>query len=245
MGTSQSSKGPNGKSPLLPPWADDEPHKSCPTPEKRRYKYFRTALGKAVSSGNELDFKKALSHYAQTSSGGGLTAARRFGSATTAGSQLFVFLKNGINESISLYNLNGLSCDKAISKITTFLQTDDGDSEKIRNAMNEALAEALEGIEEFDSNKITGDVIIDTMISYLSNIVFEQIVMDSNKSFNKAKTPEQAIQAENTLYELIRVVVDEKMFSYFSQGIDMLDSKEMKTIQKQVIIDVWKEWEVN
>lgn len=31
MGTSQSSKGPGGGSPLVPPWADDQPQQPlCP-----------------------------------------------------------------------------------------------------------------------------------------------------------------------------------------------------------------------
>ncbi len=37
MGTSQSSKGPGGGSPLVPPWADDQPQQPLPSPQERRF----------------------------------------------------------------------------------------------------------------------------------------------------------------------------------------------------------------
>lgn len=65
MGTSQSSKGPGGGSPLVPPWADDQPQQPLPSPQERRFAPFRESLGNAVSNGNRADFRKAIGHYAR------------------------------------------------------------------------------------------------------------------------------------------------------------------------------------
>ncbi len=77
--------------------------------------------------------------------------------------------------------------------------------------MNQALVEALDGIEYFDLNHITDDVIVDTMINYLAESIFLQVIMDAGKSWNKAGTITQAVAAENELRELIKVVVDKNM----------------------------------
>ena len=54
MGTSQSSKGPGGGSPLVPPWADDQPQQPLPSPQERRFAPFRESLGKAYDIFLEL-----------------------------------------------------------------------------------------------------------------------------------------------------------------------------------------------
>lgn len=89
MGTSQSSKGRGGGSPLVPPWADDQPQQPLPSPQERRFAPFRESLGNAVSNGNRADFRKAIGHYARKASGGSSNAARRLGSVTQAGAELF------------------------------------------------------------------------------------------------------------------------------------------------------------
>jgi hypothetical protein len=79
MGTSQSSIGPGGGSPLVPPWADDQPQQPLTPPQERRFAPFRESLGNAVSNGNRADFRKAIGHYARKASGGSSSAARRLG----------------------------------------------------------------------------------------------------------------------------------------------------------------------
>ena len=246
MGTSQSSPGPGGKSPLVPPWADDSPEEAVSDAENRRYASYRGALGKAVSNGSTSDLKKAVGHYAKTSSGGSASAVRRLGSTTRAGSQLFGLLTSGNStgaSAIDLDSLNGLPADIAISKITQSLIPEDGDSEKVRSAMNQALSEALEGIEIFDSQSITDEIIVNTMINYLSEIIFSQMIMDSRNAFNKTESPTQVIYTENALHELINVIVDQHMADRLSDSIRSITQDQFKEIQRQTIIDVWTEWE--
>ncbi|MBA5601072.1 hypothetical protein H1224_08390 [Pectobacterium aroidearum] len=247
MGTSQSSTGPGGSSPLVPPWADDQPQQPLPSPQERRFAPFRESLGNAVSNGNRADFRKAIGHYARKASGGSSSAARRLGSVTQAGAGLFATLA-GIpaapgEPSIDLGSLAGLPCELAISAIAQALTSQDGDSEKIYAAMNHALVEALDGVETFDPQSITDEVIVNTMINYLAESIFLQIVMDSNKAWNKADTPSKAIHAEIELRELIKVVVDKYMAPKFIGNIRTFSRNQMVKIERQVIIDVWQEWE--
>jgi len=247
MGTSQSSTGPGGGSPLIPPWADDQPQQPLPPPQERRFAPFREALGNAVSNGNRADFRKAIGHYARKASGGSSSAARRLGSVTQAGGGLFGALA-GVppapgEPSIDLGSLAGLSCEMAISAIAQALTSQDGDSEKICAAMNHALVEALDDIAIFDPQQITDGVIVDTMICYLAESIFLQMVMDSNQAWNKADTPSKAIHAETELRELIKVVVDKHMAPKLVGNIRTFSKNQMVKIERQVIIEAWQEWE--
>jgi hypothetical protein len=247
MGTSQSSSGPGGGSPLVPPWADDQPQQPLPPPQAGRFAPFRKSLGSAVSSGNRDDFRKAIGHYARKASGGGGSAARRMGSVTKAGAGLFGTLAGipaGPGEtSVDLGSLAGLPCEQAISAISQALTTEDGDSDKICAAMNHALVDALDGVETFDPQCITDDVIVDIMIGYLAESIFLQMVMDSDKAWNKADTPALAIGAETELRELIKVVVDKHMAPKLAGNARAVSRQQMAQIERQAIIDTWKEWE--
>lgn len=247
MGTSQSSAGPGGSSPLVPPWADDQSQQSQTTPQPARFMAFRQSLGRFVSGGNRNDLVSAVGHYARKSSGGGGNAARRMGSVTQAGAGLFGALA-GVpaapgEASVDLGSLAGLPCDQAISAITQALITEDGDSDKIRAAMNHALVEALDGMETFDPQCITDDVIVDTMIGYLAESIFLQIVMDSDKAWNKADTPSQAMKAETDLRELVTVVVDRHMAPKLKGNVRKVTRHQMIQVERQAIIDAWREWE--
>ena len=247
MGTSQSSTGPDGGSPLVPPWADDKPQHSLPSAQPARFKPFRQALGSFVSSGDRGDLQRAVGHYARKANGGSGSAARRMGSITQAGGGLFGIL-NGIpagpgEASVDLGSLSGLPCEAAISAITQALTSENGDSDKIRTAMNHALVEALDGLETFDPQFITDDVIVDTMIAYLAESIFLQIVMDAGKAWNKAETPAQAMRAETELQELIKVIVDKHMAPKLTGNVRSFSREQMVQIERQAVIDVWKEWE--
>ncbi|MAT91230.1 MAG: hypothetical protein CME59_01380 [Halioglobus sp.] len=247
MGTSQSSTGPGGGSPLVPPWADDQPQQPLLSPQTRRFAPFRESLGRAVSSGDRGELKRAVGHYARKSSGGGGSAARRMGSVTQAGAGLFGVLSGvpaGPGEaSVDLASLAGLPCELAISAITQALTTEDGDSDKIRVAMNHALVDALDGVDTFDPQCITDDVIVDTMIGYLTESIFLQMVMDSGKAWNKADTPALAIRAETELRELIKVVVDKHMAPKLAGNVRAFTRQQMAQVERQAIIDAWTEWE--
>lgn len=247
MGTSQSSIGPGSASSLVPPWADDQPQQNLPTSQPQRFKLFRQSIGSFAANGNRSDLQRALGHYARTSSSGRNVAARRLGSVTQSGGALYGALSGAStttsDSGVNLASLSGLPCEVAIASIVQALTSTGGDSDKIRVSMQSALAEALDGVEKFDPESITDEVIVNTMISYLSDSIFHQIVMDAGKAWNKADTPLKAIQAENALRELVKVIVDQKLAGKLAGSIRTFTQQQMVQLQRQVVIEVWTDWE--
>ncbi len=249
MGTSQSNPGPGGSSPLVPPWADDQPDTPLPEPEPGRYRAFRRAMGDFIRSGSNADLRSALGHYAYTATGGGGTAARRMGSVSRAGAALYGTMAGGGSAgasgdlNIDLGALAGLPCEAAIDAISRALSSGDGDSDKIRSAMNYALVEALDGIETFDPSRITDEIIAGMMINFLAESIFSQIVADAGRAWTKAETASQAVTAENALREVIYVVVDKHLASKLGGKVRSFTRQEMHRMQQEVIVSAWKEWE--
>jgi len=246
MGTSQSSVGPNGKSPLVPPGVD-----AAPRPQEssndRRFKGFRQQLGKAITNGDGSHIKSALGHYARTSTGGASNARLRLDGALKAGGALFRLLSEVSQPSaeltIDLAKLSGLSCDNAVAALVESLVIIDGDNDKIRCAMNSALIEALDGIEYFDPSIITEDLLVNIMINYLSDCIFLMVVGDAGHALDKARDATESILIEESLQELIEVVVDKKLQLKLAEGTRKLVPSQIYGIEQQVIAEVWKEWE--
>jgi hypothetical protein len=145
--------------------------------------------------------------------------------------------------SMSLNELSGLPCEQAIAAITQALTSDAGDADKIRGAMNAALVEALYGVAIFDPSCITDDVLVNIMINYISESVFLQIIMDGAKAWNKADTTPQFQRAELDLREIVKVVVDKNMAAKLEGKVRTFTKTEIVQIERQVIIEVWREWE--
>ncbi|MGR3808536.1 hypothetical protein [Pasteurella testudinis] len=243
MGTSQSSVGPNGRSPLLPSWVDDS-QAPPQTPDPQRLKGLRQAIGRAVRGGGREDVRKALGHYARKASGGKYTAVQKLGEITQAGAGLFGIFSDGLQQySVNLHSLNGQPCDEVINQITELLVSHHDDSDKIRSAMNVALSEALEGMTTFDENSITVEVIGKMMVCYLTESIFLQIAHDAGNAWKKGDNLVQIAEAENALRQLIREVVDITLAPKFTDDICHLTTEQMQEIQNQAILDIWEEWE--
>jgi hypothetical protein len=248
VGTSQSNPGPGGGSPLVPPWADDQPQDTLPSPQSSRFQPFRRSFGEFVKTGNQSALKSALGHYARKSTGGSNTAARRLGNTTKVGAALYNALTSSRGTStgdlaIDVGSLTGMPCEQAIDTITEALTPIGGDSDKIRIALKHALVEALDGVSVFDPNSITDEVIVNTMIAYMAESIFLQVVQDAGKAWIKAETPSQCIAAENSLMELIKVEVDLHMAPLFSGNVRTLTNSQIINLQRSVISAVWAGWE--
>ena len=244
MGTSQSSVGPNGRSPLLPAWVDDS-QATTQTPDPQRLKGLRQAIGRAIGGGGREDVRKALGHYARKAIGGKHTSVQRLGKITQAGAGLFEIFSDSLQQqcSVNLNSLNGQSCDEVINQITELLAGHHGDSDKIRSAMNIALSEALEGMTTFDEHSISVEVIAKMMICYLTESIFLQIVHDAGKAWNKGGDLVQISNVENDLRQLVHEVVDITLAPKFTDDVCQLTTEQMQEIQNQVILEIWEEWE--
>ena len=247
MGTSTSSRGPGSNSPLVPPWADVDGAGPGPEPEPNRFQGFRTALGKFVSSGDRDYLRKALRSYARSSTGGSAVGPRRFGSMAQAGGALYGVLNqlrtDPVNAPVNLRMLAERSTREAIDAIVDALLPENGDAERIRAALNDALSVCLEGVEVFDFTNITDELLTGVMITYVVRCVFEQIVLDSDRAFGKATTPEQVERAEIELLELINVVTDKHMRPLLDGRIQAMTNTQIQAAELAAIREVWQEWE--
>lgn len=248
MGTSTSSRGPGSNSPLVPPWADTDGQGEGPDSEPQRFRGFRTSLGKFVSGGDSDDLRSALGHYAKTATGGRAVGPRRFGSMARSGGALFeamAALRDGRDAApgLDVASLNGRDTDLVIEAIVGALVPADGDADRIRVAMHEALSECLEGMEQFDFSRITDEIIVDMMLAYVAQCIYEQIVLDSRDAFAKASAAGRVEQAENDMRELVRAAADKHMAPLLTGNVRRFNGPMIEAAQLHAIREVWAEWE--
>ena len=250
MGTSSSSRGPGSGSPLVPDWVDDNQTTALPNPQPGRFRAFRTNLGQYVASGEHGKLRRALGHYARTSTEGSSVGPRRFGSMAQSGGALFGLISDlrqgGDGQSIvgaDLSLLSGQNTDYAIDQIATVLTPQNGDSDKIRKALTSSLSRTLIGMEQFDPSSINEDTLVDILVNYVRECVYEQIIMDSDRAFQKSDNLDVILEAEKGLHALVDIVVGSNMKSLFDNDADRLTQKQLVDVQLAAIREVWKEWE--
>jgi hypothetical protein len=247
MGTSTSSRGPGRDSPLVPPWADTDNQGPGPVPAPQRFKEFRKSLGKFVAGGDRADLHAALGKYATTATGGSVVGPRRFGSMARAGGGLFNALASlpaVVNASgLDLSALNGMETDLAIDIIIQALVPSDGDADRVRVAMNEALSECLEGYEEFDFAHISDEMLVQIMLAYVSRCVFGQVVLDSKDAFARAQESGEAEAAERDLLSLVEAATDIHMRPLLGGNLRTFNRIQIEEAQLRAIREVWTEWE--
>lgn len=247
MGTSTSSKGANNRSPLVPPWADVDGAGPGPDPEENRFRSFRTHLGKFVASGDGQQLSKALHSYARSSTGGSGVGPRRFGAIAQAGAGLFGTLNqlrtNSPNAPVNLAALAGRPTREVIDALVDALVPENGDADRIRTALNEALSICLDGVPAFDFSSITDEILVNLMVTYTAFSIFQAIVMDSDRAFTKGATPVAVERAEKELMQLVEVVTDKHMQPLLAGNISQVTTEQMQTVQLAAIKEVWREWE--
>lgn len=247
MGTSTSSRGANNRSPLVPPWADVDGAGPGPEPEENRFRSFRTHLGKFVSSGDGQQLSRALGSYARSSTGGSAVGPRRFGSIAQAGAGLFGALNqlrtNSPNAPVNLAAMAGRPTREVIDALVNALVPENGDADRIRTALNEALSLCLEGVAAFDFASITDEILVNLMVAYTALSIFQAVVLDSDRAFTKGATADAVERAEKELMQLVEVVTDKHMKPLLAGKIAALTTDDMQAVQLAAIKEVWKEWE--
>lgn len=272
MGTSMSSNGPSGANPLVPPWAEDgdsivisdagsdtdtevsnsEVQSETPAPHSAetsgtRFQAARRSFGDYAKSGSRDDLKKSLGKYARNSTGKGAGAAKRLASGITAGSGLFGLLSGSLvstdSGSLQLSSLTGLSTDQAIDRIVTHLTPNSADSDLVRTAMNFALSEVLQESEYIDDVGFTPDLMGEIFTCYLTDLVFQQVLFDMGKAWFHAETATRQIHMENELRELIKVIVDSKLYKASGGDVSSITQSQIVKIQSLSISETITEWE--
>ncbi|MEZ8888422.1 hypothetical protein AB6F11_10605 [Vibrio sp. 10N.247.311.14] len=276
MGTSASSTGPNNKSPLLPPWAeqggsvevgsDNGADVSVPPqevdngkvqeqipgsvpniPSPNRLTGARRAFGDYAKSGSDSsNLRGSLKKYSR-SSGGGSGVSRRLASGITAGSGLLGMMQGDSvkynDRTLSLSELNGLTTDQAIDRISDHLTPDNGDAESVRLAIDFALAEVLPDEEKFDESMFTDDVVTEAISCYLTDLIFQDVVDGMGKAWFHAEHASKHHKMEEELRDLIKVITQSKVEKITSDNGGHLSQANITKIQIDAISQTVDEWE--
>lgn len=236
MGTSRSKPDAPTGSPLIPPWADQDPappeepqnppalpDQSVPDVEPqhadlappRRYYAFRLALGRFASSGDLADARVALGHWARTSTGGGHAGAMRVArAARTGGAALASFARAGASQppiagSLDVRSLAGLPVAVVVERIVdAFCPTGIVDEDIARLAIGEALTIALAGPDTFDPNAIDANAVRVATLTFVAELVFISVAGDVGAALAGAPSPLAAVQRESDIRSLVREVTD-------------------------------------
>ena len=115
--------------------------------------------------------------------------------------------------------------------------------ENVRTAMNYALSEALEGYSDFDDVEFTPELMGEVFICYLTDLVFEQVVLDMGEVWFHAESANKQILMENELRELVKVLVDTKLDEVSGSSLTEISSTEVSRVQAETIKAVVDEWE--
>ena len=290
MGTSASNTGPNNKSPLLPPWAeqsdsvaveagggdgqdgdDDQqspdggdgneisqevdngkvqeqiPGATPNIPSPNRLTGARKAFGDyAKSGGNSSNLRGSLKKYSR-SSGGGSGTSRRLASGITAGSGLLGMMQGDsvrVNkQTLSLSDLNGLSTDQAIDRISEHLTPENGDADSVRLALDFALAEVLPEESTFDESMFTDEVIQEAISCYLTDLIFQDVVNGMGKAWFYAEHPSKHHNMEEELRDLIKVITQSKVEKVTKDNGGDISQDNITKIQIDAISQTVDEWE--
>jgi hypothetical protein len=254
MGTSASNKGPGGRSPLVPPWADADPASPLPTPDPQRFRGFRTEFGRAVRGDfgdGASAYRTSLGKYAREASGGSAIGPRRFKAAYKAGSSLvaaFGELQAGgtgqVATGIDLSRLIGEPLDYAAQEIARALAPPNADADYIAAAIQEAIAEAMPDIEVFEPSLISVDQMIVLMVEFFTRVLFQEITNSAGDAWNKSADGARTTKAESDLMELIRASIDKHMSPSLAGGIQGTNPAALALAQRAALDDVWREWEL-
>ncbi|WFU04520.1 hypothetical protein QA648_27445 (plasmid) [Rhizobium sp. CB3171] len=248
MGTSSSSKGSGSKQPMVPPWADDQPGTPVPAGPPKRFQAFRTSFGKYLKSGDRDDLKRSLGHYARTATGGSGVGPRRFGSVYNSGGDFYEVLKslggdggNAAERGLSRDSLAGQPLDVVCQRLAEMLAPENGDADRIREAIDEAMLEVL-GEGDFDPDSLDDETVARIMGEYLSQTVFQEIVEEVGGSWANAPDEKRTSAAEAELLEVIRVIVDKNLAPKLTDGKAITKSDVLR-FMRETVVEVWREWE--
>ncbi len=224
MGTSQSKPSTPGGSPLVAPWADQDP----PAPDQPQpvpvvpdvlpaapLSAVRRARREYMGTGERAAGRRALGRYARAM-GGTRASARHARAARTGGAALSALASvaqaNGaavVVAGFDLGTLAGRPLEEAITTIVDqFCPPGILDEDVVRSAMAEALFEALGDQPVFDLNAVTDHVVVVATVCFVAELVFAAVASEQGKSAENV-SPATAVQRENALRDLVRAAADE------------------------------------
>lgn len=216
-------------------------------PKPNRLSGARRSFGEyAKGGGSSSNLRSSLRKYAK-GSGGGAGTSRRLVSGITAGTSLFRMM-NGDSvktqfKTLSINELNGLSTDQAIDRITEHLTPDNGDADAVRIALDYALAEALADVEDFDAGVFTEEVMYETLSCFLTDLIFQDIVTGMGEAWFHTQHASKHHRMEEELRELVKVVTQQQLETITHGNAGNITKDNIDEVQIAVISQTVEVWE--
>lgn len=207
----------------------------------------RRDFGKyANSGGDSSNLRRSLRKYAK-GSGGGSGTSRRLASGISAGTGLFRMMSGDSvtvnNNTLALSELNGLTTDQAIDRITEHLTPENGDADAVRIALDYALAEALPDEDDFNADVITEEVIHEALSCYLTDLIFQDIVTGMGRAWFYTEHASKHHRMEEELRELVKVVTQEQVEKLTHGNAGNITKDNITQLQIATITQTVEVWE--
>jgi len=200
----------------------------------------------AKPGGTSSNLRSSLKKYSK-SSGGGAGTSRRLASGITAGTGLLGVMQGDSvrvnSRTLSISDLNGLSIDQAIDRITEHLTPENGDADSVRLALDFALAEVLPEEDAFDASMFTDDVVQEAISCYLTDLIFQDIVNGMGKAWFYVEHPSKHHKMEEELRDLVKVITESKLEKVMGNNAGKISQENITKIQIDVISQTVDEWE--
>ncbi|WP_417425942.1 hypothetical protein [Hoeflea sp.] len=142
---------------------------------------------------------------------------------------------------LSRESLAGQPLDVVCQRLAEALAPENGDSDRIREAIDEAMLEVL-GEGNFDPDQLDSETINCILGEYLSQSIFQEIVEEVGGSWANAPDEQRTPEAEAELLEVIRVVVDRNLEPRLSDA-GIMTQADVHRFMRESVTEVWLEWE--
>ena len=253
MGTSTPHPDSGPGTPLVPPWADPGNPEPSPPADPRRFRQFRTELGRFAAGGDAQNLRAALGHFARTASGGAAAGARRTTSMMAAGASAFSAFGSpgGIaaalaGAGVDLASLRGANLNTVIEAIARAFAPDNADGAKVEEALRAALDEVLQDVPDFDVNTFQGfdeDTYVNLIAAFIESCVLQQILTEAGPGWDRAGDAIQQQSRENALRETIRAEIGNHLQPLVDRGIMSMTRDQLTVAQVAIVAGVLGSWE--
>lgn len=230
MGTSASSMGPGKGVAFDPPWLDGaieeigvqleavvEPQVQPAQAGSGRFTVARRNLGEYVAKGRERFLKKAIGNYVRNGLGGSARATARMRLATAVGAKAFTILRDlreggssSFKDEIKAILDGEHTITDVVSAVVNHVIESGGsaDEESCRDAMAEALSEALQKKSDLDLLNVLEEDLWWLMELFVGKIILRQIFFDIGQIFEKdVVTPDIRVSRVDAIVEFVESYV--------------------------------------
>jgi hypothetical protein len=260
MGTSKSNSGPSQGTPILPDWADkpengeesgenqnqnnqnpDEPNQGQPL--TGNFGNVRSSFTSYIKSPSTGRLKRAISSYVGASGGSKVISNSALGGKRSA-VKLASFLSDVIREGsqkafekIGIDDLEGLSANKAFTKLSNFLSptTNLSDEPYARSAVSEVLSKIFERfeLEERDLSEldnITPELALEFTEIYIAEYIIDRLMSELGKTlYDKEYNQREVLEREYEIKEFVNEQVKLELMDvdYRTDGFSENEGKKI------------------